>query len=169
MIPLEDLAQRTRLLTREQFLAEVTVPHLFLAAMPETEEVPGAKFSTTEFSSLLLELEGKPVLFPLRKRDTNAFASMITVGRARNNDVNLSHPGVSKFHAYFSQIGETWSVRDASSSFGVYVDGVRLAPDTAHPVASGARVRVAANPSGGGLEFEFLSPEALYERALAAS
>jgi hypothetical protein len=167
MIPFEEFLERTRLMSREEFLGQVTVPHLFLAAMPLVEE-GAAKFRTAGFSALMIESDGKPVLFPLEKQADNAFAGMITLGRARNNDVVLGHAGVSKFHGYFRRVGDAWSVCDADSSFGIYVDGARIEPQTSQPVVAGTRVCVAADESGKGLQFEFLTPEALYDRVGAS-
>ncbi|MBI3724185.1 FHA domain-containing protein [bacterium] len=68
---------------------------------------------------------------PLVKRDVNKFASMITVGRAANNDVRLNLPSVSKFHAYFTHVkrDNAWFIADANSSNGTFVNGERLKSD----------------------------------------
>src|SRR5581483_607894 len=69
-------------------------------------------------------------VFPLRKQATNAFAMMVTVGRAANNDIVLPYDGISKFHAYFSNLGGGWVLVDAKSTNGTFLEGRRLSPDT---------------------------------------
>ena len=46
-----------------------------------------------------------PVVLPVRKVQTT-FPSMITVGRARNNDIVVPDALVSKFHAFFRQLDD---------------------------------------------------------------
>jgi pSer/pThr/pTyr-binding forkhead associated (FHA) protein len=64
----------------------------------------------------------------IRKRPgSNAFASMITVGRANNNDISIPANMVSKFHGYF-MIGPDRSVSltDAGSTNGTFHKGRKL-------------------------------------------
>ena len=69
----------------------------------------------------------------IRKQpDRNAFSDMVTIGRARNNDVRLSHSSVSKFHAYVRAEGAEMALVDAGSTYGTRVNGVRLDRDWAH-------------------------------------
>jgi hypothetical protein len=82
---------------------------------------------------------------PLVKRDVNKFASMITVGRAANNDIRINLPSISKFHAYFTHVAsnDTWFVADANSSNGTFVNGERLKGDKSRvKLANGAAVRL---------------------------
>lgn len=68
---------------------------------------------------------------PLVKREVNKFASMITLGRAANNDMRIALPSVSKFHAYFTHVprDDTWWIADANSSNGTFVNGEKLKAD----------------------------------------
>jgi hypothetical protein len=65
----------------------------------------------------------------IKKRPgANAFAHMITIGRAGNNDVVIRYRGISKFHAYL-EVGEGGSPRelvDAGSTNGTFVRGVEV-------------------------------------------
>lgn len=72
----------------------------------------------------------EPRVEPLRKRSgSNAFMSMVTIGRATNNDVVLDARGISKFHAYvLREPRGGFTLVDAGSSFGTTVDGRALKP-----------------------------------------
>lgn len=94
----------------------------------------------------------------LKKRPgANPFALMITVGRAQNNDIVLTHRSVSKFHAYLRRLGDRWLLSDAGSTNGTSVDGVPLARDRSVPLESGARVLL-----GGDVDLELVSPADLH-------
>jgi signal transduction histidine kinase len=49
-----------------------------------------------------------------------------TLGRARQNDVNLPDPSVSKEHARIEHLGGSFFIEDVGSLHGVYVDTVRV-------------------------------------------
>ena len=64
----------------------------------------------------------------LTKSQRNAFGAKITVGRARNNDVILRAPKISKLHAAFlPESGDRLAVMDMGSLNGTVVNGERLA------------------------------------------
>lgn len=73
-------------------------------------------------------------VFPLRKSEANAFSAMVTVGRAGNNDIVLPYEGISKFHAYFAQSPQGWTVADAGSTNGTFVLGKQLPPNAPLPL-----------------------------------
>lgn len=85
-------------------------------------------------------LEGR--LFAVRKRQGGPFADRIGVGRARNADVSLPLPRVSKYHAYFSKEegGTGYVLTDAGSKNGTSIDGAPLDPRTPHVVSDGAEI-----------------------------
>ena len=68
----------------------------------------------------------------LRKRPgANAFAMMVTLGRAKNNDLIVDAPAISKFHAYVQANPEGGLVLvDAGSTYGTTVNGEPLAART---------------------------------------
>lgn len=69
-------------------------------------------------------------VFPIVKREGGAFEDRIGVGRARNADVSLPHPRVSKYHAFFttSEDGAQFFLTDAGSRNGTWI-GLRRLPD----------------------------------------
>jgi pSer/pThr/pTyr-binding forkhead associated (FHA) protein len=153
--------------SREDFLEEVREPHLVIpnlaaggggdeptsfATMRFTPGV-GAK-STTKDSTMVI---------PVRKRrDSNAFAMMITLGRAPNNDLVIPDQRVSKFHAYFRKLGQQWMINDANSMNGTWVDGTLIPSDRSAALKSGSRIRLAET-----LELQFLEPADLFARLQA--
>jgi hypothetical protein len=106
--------------------------------------VEGKPQDQGELKKALTESEGNLFICTLVKRDPNKFASMITVGRAANNDVRVNLPTLSKFHAYFTHIPRDglWFITDANSSNGTWVDGERLRADRGRAkLANGSAIR----------------------------
>src|SRR5262245_44658605 len=103
--PIQSVAQRFKESSLEEFLATRPAPFLvqLTDSLPEVEnstptDVP---FGTVRIAPGKVAAPGDHRVFQLKKRSANPFADMITVGRAENNDVVLSSPCVSKFHAFF--------------------------------------------------------------------
>ncbi|MEZ0229463.1 MAG: FHA domain-containing protein [Planctomycetota bacterium] len=81
-----------------------------------------------------------PVVF-LAKSGRNPFESMITIGRATNNDHCLPLPTISKVHAYFSKTPTgVWRLTDQKATNGTWVDGQRLDPGSTANLGEGARL-----------------------------
>jgi FHA domain-containing protein len=83
--------------------------------------------------------------FPLRKV-IDTFPNMITVGRTANNDLVVPDVSISKFHAFFRDLGEQrgprYDLTDAGSKNGTWVSGVQVPPrGAAAPVKLGDRIR----------------------------
>ena len=80
---------------------------------------------------------------------------MVTIGRAKNNDVLIPADDVSKFHAYVLRRPRQEGVffADAGSTFGTKVDGEVLAPRQPVRLESGALVEF------GSVRATFYSPE----------
>jgi hypothetical protein len=76
----------------------------------------------------------------LSKGEGGQFPGMVTVGRAPNMDVVLTHDSISKFHAFFSRDGEDWLLTDAGSTNSTSVNEQRLEANTPAPMRVGARV-----------------------------
>lgn len=50
----------------------------------------------------------------------------ITLGRSRMNDIRINAPNVSRSHALITKSGNNWYISDANSSFGTFVNGVKI-------------------------------------------
>jgi hypothetical protein len=75
---------------------------------------------------------------PLLKSERNAFGSKITVGRARNNDVIIRAPKISKLHSYFAVDPQgDYKLVDMGSLNGSVVNGVRVKKKGKVKLASG--------------------------------
>lgn len=93
-----------------------------------------------------------------KRPGSNVFTAMVTIGRARNNDVELNSSTVSKFHAYVTLDAGGPVLVDAGSTFGTFVHDHRLAPRRErHALRSGDGVRV------GSVAMTFLDARAFYE------
>jgi FHA domain len=77
----------------------------------------------------------------LQKRPKNPFPNMISLGRARNQDVCLALGTVSKVHCYFIRSGDEWSIVDQRSRNGTFLEGQRLVSSVPTPLADQALLR----------------------------
>jgi hypothetical protein len=149
------------------FLDLIREPHLLVPALnrADNNQDEGASFLTVRFKPRAPggakdDIQG---VLPVRKRrDSNAFAMMITLGRAPNNDLVIPDQRVSKFHAYFRRIGEQWAINDANSMNGTWVDGQQIPSGQSAPLRSGARIALAET-----LELIFLDANDLFARVTA--
>ncbi len=87
----------------------------------------------------------------------NAFAMGITIGRTDTNDIPVDDESVSRFHAWLSKSPEGWKLVDAESRNGTWVGALKLAPNKAQIIQSGARLRF------GEVEVLFLLPDGFAE------
>jgi hypothetical protein len=82
--------------------------------------------------------------FRVEKRPgANAFSHMITIGRAANNDVVLPYEAISKFHASLVTGPNGWSLTDARSSNGSWLEGQALIPLRPYTLRSGITLDLA--------------------------
>lgn len=67
-----------------------------------------------------------------------------SLGKSGHATIGIPAVGVSRQHCsfHYSPQQKMWSVRDDGSTNGTFVDGVRLAPQSAMPVKPGAQIRV---------------------------
>lgn len=97
----------------------------------------------------------------LVKSDRNPFAALITLGRARNNDIVLDDGSISKMHAVVQrETGGNWSIQDWGSTNGTWLNALKLPAKEKHVLEDGSQLRF-----GGGLNARFFSPETLYRFA----
>ena len=154
-------------LGREQFAAAYDHPFLLALSGVEVANKPmqtirlqlnGADIEAALMAERrrLAAGERTPSVLPVRKVQPT-FPSMITLGRARNNDLFVPDTLVSKFHAFFRLVDGQWTLADAGSANGTRVGDVELQPKgAAEPVRSGDRVRF------GVISFQFLDAVGLW-------
>lgn len=140
--------------SREQFVQGFPEPVFVIE--PFVEAGPG-KFGTiagpagTGQETAIARIKKRP--------GANAFDMMVTIGRARNNDIEIRSQDVSKFHAYvmFSPSGEA-SITDAGSTYGTVVRGKQLkAREDRVTLSPGDEVRL------GSVIMRFHTPATFYE------
>lgn len=81
-----------------------------------------------DYGPLNAFLAPNAAIVPIRKTNRNSFDTHVTIGRARNNDIRLNEPSVSKVHAYIfpppawpmTEEGG-WRLRDANSTNGTAI------------------------------------------------
>jgi FHA domain-containing protein len=76
----------------------------------------------------------------LIKSDRNPFSGMITVGRARNNDVRIHSANVSKIHCFFHQKDGNWFLEDNSSTNGTLLNNKLVEGKTERELQSGDEI-----------------------------
>lgn len=94
----------------------------------------------------------------LQKSERNPFGSIISVGRASTNDVVIPHPSVSKVHAVFGNVGNTWKITDRKAKNGLYLNRVPVEPGATMTVDDGALVGI-----GSVVEGTFHTPRGLFQ------
>jgi len=95
------------------------------------------------------------IIAPIVKREGGPFPDRIGVGRARNCDVVLRFPNISKLHAQF-RIGNPLTIVDVSSANGTKLNGEALAARVPRPVQVGDRIEF------GGIELKLADAALLY-------
>ncbi len=146
-----------------EFLEDVRDPHLLIPSLaaPGASLDEPASFATMRYvpGAARAVREGAKIIPVRKRRDSNAFAMMITLGRAPNNDLVIPDQRVSKFHAYFRRLGQQWTINDANSMNGTWVGDKPIPADRSAPLESGSSIRIAET-----LELVFLEPKAVFER-----
>ncbi len=124
--------------------------YLFLLSYESEEdsrEVGPAQFFTdvARKDAPLKSWSGVLHVHPIVKSANNPYSDRISLGRARNCDVVLRHPSVSKLHAHVrhDDAGH-WTLHDAGSHNGVQVSGRPVPKDGAAPIAAGDSVTLGA-------------------------
>ena len=135
-------------------------PDLFLVRVGSVAPESESAFDELAFNTVVEEDDapadqGGWVIVPVRKRAGGAFPDRIGVGRARNCDVVLRFPSISKLHAQIL-VGEPRTILDLDSANGTKVEGVALVPRTPVPLALGARIDL------GGIAVSLIDADRLY-------
>jgi hypothetical protein len=132
-----DLSAQLRALAnqvpRADFVARTQGRYLMVAAAVAAASDLGFDTRVGSHGRLLqaaMEAGGRRIL-ALEKTDRSPFSN-ISVGRARNCDVVLREPSVSKLHAHFLVSAAGWQLVDRGSANGTFHKGRKL--DADHPV-----------------------------------
>jgi pSer/pThr/pTyr-binding forkhead associated (FHA) protein len=165
VIPYTKFMSQYGSLARDQFLEAIQDPYVLitLGAVAQDAGFQTVKFTKEAAVTESGERKGSMVL-PVRKRpNANAFGMMITIGRATNNDLVIDHQKISKFHAYFRQVGTKWRICDANSRNGTAIGGIPVeSGQEGLPVNSGSQIKL-----GKAVSLVFLAPIDLFLRLSA--
>ena len=135
---LNDLAGR---LNSDEFASRFQ--HLFLMFYETVDPIGASSFATQIVSKELARKKPTSELrvMPLVKAPGNPYSDRISVGRARNCDVVLRNPSVSKLHSHIrKEPGGGWTIIDQNSHNGTAVDGIRVQPGKPIPIKLGEQV-----------------------------
>ncbi|MCA8925898.1 MAG: FHA domain-containing protein [Planctomycetes bacterium] len=153
--PIHPLFIEAQKSSREEFLAKHTDP-LFVVDPHVAEEDIEQAFQTQAVGRG--DPTGTRVAWIRKAHGSSALDFMITIGRARSNDIELDAPDVSKFHAFLVPTAEGWELGDAGSRFGTLVDDRELKGEDARaPLTPGSRVAV------GSVSMTFHVPETFHD------
>ena len=124
-------------MTRESFVTRFPHPLLVEVSPAKTPSEDAPQFATiltpltsSEKSDQDEDQSETLQVWPVVKRTTGTFEGMVNVGRSLNNDIVLPSNAASKLHAYFrySSKDQAYSLTDASSTNGTFLNGKRLEP-----------------------------------------
>ncbi|MFO0594534.1 MAG: FHA domain-containing protein [Myxococcaceae bacterium] len=139
--------------------SEPTTPGLVWEAPPSESTDSGSWALTDAGQDMKRPRAGEPLIFFVQKTTgaNNPFAMGITVGRVDNNDVVVDDASVSRFHAWLQQDDRTkeWSLTDAESKNGTWVDGAKAEPRKRIVLKDGSKLKF------GDCEMTFFMPPAL--------
>lgn len=144
------------------FVRKFPEPVLIVEPFADADDDAATSFSTVSARDGQ-GLPGVPLVARLRKRPgANAFASMVTLGRARNNDICIPAADVSKFHAYFVVVPEGTDLVAASASNGTFLHERPLDANQRVKLDDGAQVRFAS------VRATYRGPRSFYESLRSA-
>jgi len=159
-LPLEALVQVFRERGEEYFRKRYARPYLMVVGVPDIES---DWLDPKTVESQVIEKvpgdanAGQRRVIPVVKTNRNAFASRITIGRAKNNDIVIRASKVSKLHAAIlpADRSDRYELMDMGSANGTRLNDVRLPPREAAPLVNNDRIGLWR------YEFEFRLPESI--------
>ncbi len=107
------------------------------------------------------ELTDGSKLFPVAK-STKTFPDKVSIGRARNTDIIIPDGDLSKLHAMITVSPDGYSIADADSKNGTFVNGRRLEGGENRELKDDDLVWF-----GPRISFRFLLPPTLHVRIIA--
>lgn len=136
---------RQLIVDRSGTTATLKAPVLVWEAPPSSSHDSGHWMMTDAGQSLNRPRAGEPLLFTVEKvvGRMNPFAMGVTVGRVDSNDIVVDDGSVSRFHAFlqYDERTDAWSLTDADSKNGTWVDGVKAEAKKRVALQDGAEVR----------------------------
>lgn len=134
-------------LTRREFIERHPYGFLVLHAQFETEQSIRV-FATQALPVPKAELDSREITaLPIRKNAENPFQAHISVGRARNCDLVIRHPSVSKLHARLRAEPGQLTLIDAGSQNGTFINGTRLLPQESMPIGTNDQLLFGSVPA----------------------
>ena len=130
VVETERLAALAQATTRSEFVAKVAASFLVLEQEIFDQEQVG--FSTRILDPAAARRaaqRGAPSnleVLPIAKNPANPYPDRVSVGRARNCDVVMRDPSVSKLHAHFRIGGPKLELVDIDSQNGTRVNGKQI-------------------------------------------
>jgi hypothetical protein len=138
-----DVIDVIRSTPRDTFIAQQKDRHYLMLTTRVSEdeesgfdtlvEEPQPAFKGKSRSTMSRQLS----VLAVEKAAGNPWPDRISVGRARNCDVALRDPSVSKLHAHFKVREGGYDLVDLDSQNGTRVNGTLLTPNEPKPVSSG--------------------------------
>lgn len=130
-----------------------SIPHPYLNSRPgEISESITEAAAATDRTVLLTRKTGtSPCLRKLSDGETVVISRWpYRIGRLADQvDYCVKNPAVGRIHAELTRGQEGYFITDMNTRNGTYVNGMRIEPNTGHPIKNGDRIRLANE------EFEF--------------
>jgi hypothetical protein len=137
----DEVIAEIRTTTREQFVTRKGDVHYLLITTRYVDDSEAAGFNTVvseQFRGRSRSSSSRQLtILPIAKAQGNPYPDRISVGRARNCDVNIRDPSVSKLHAHFKVKPGGFELVDLESQNGTCVNGQPLASNRGETVSSG--------------------------------
>jgi hypothetical protein len=140
VVDTEGLAKQARTMPREQFVARHQNLFLVIAEHADKLSIGFETAVVSSFSGRMNQIVAGVdfELLEVSKMPGNPYPDRISVGRARNCDVVMRDPSVSKLHAHFRlRDGGKLDLIDLGSANGTRINGRVLAANNPEWVAAG--------------------------------
>jgi pSer/pThr/pTyr-binding forkhead associated (FHA) protein len=146
----EDLAAGLRALAKtlshDEFVARFAGYYLVVGPLPNEEDPFAFDTRSANVQRMLTGglVANASLIVALKKSERSPYATLISVGRARNCDVVLRASTVSKLHAQFVVQEGGWQLVDRESANATEVNGRVLPANQPEAVAPGDRLKFGA-------------------------
>jgi hypothetical protein len=165
-LPIEAYAQAARSLSAEAFARQHGDAFLVLTAsrLSRPQGPASTRVELFDERDRGASTAGVSVVVYRARRGDGSVTHLVTLGRARNNDIAVPDLSVSRFHAFLKRdAAGGYQIQDAGSTNGTTVNGASVparGAGPAVPLKAGDSVRL------GQVDFTFLDAEALRRFAL---